>query len=131
MQYHLQGGIGPAHPGEEAPGRAGGCAWERTAPEPVVLQDTGATEDKAWRMQCAVELRTGLQQVATPTALLKDSLKRADKEAAPPLCTAAALGALLNKYDVGDILQPPRKNGATEPGTPTRGSPRSQGSGVL
>ena len=57
---------------------------KRTAPEPVAVQDTGAAEDKAWLTQCAVELRAGLQQAATATALLEDSLKRVDKEAAPP-----------------------------------------------
>ena len=78
--------------------------------------------------ECAVELRTGLQQAATATALLDDSLKRADNEAAPPPSFAEALDALHKKYEVGDILQPPRKKGATEPRTPTGGSLRPQGS---
>ena len=47
---------------------------KRTAPEVVAVQD-GVAEDKAWLTQCAVELRTGLQQAATATALLEDSLK--------------------------------------------------------
>ena len=100
---------------------------KRTAPELVVVYDTGAAEDKAWLMQCAVELRTGLQQAETATPLMEDSLKRADKEAVPPPSSSAALDARLKKYDVGDILQRPRKKGATEPGTPTGGSQRSQG----
>ena len=90
----------------------------------------GVAEDKAWLTQCAVELRTGLQQAATATALLEHSLKRVDREAAPPPSSAEALDKLLKTYTVSDILQPPRNKGATEPGTPTRGSPRSQGSGV-
>ena len=45
---------------------------KRTAPEPVALHDTSAAEDKAWLTKCAVELRTGLQQAATATALLQD-----------------------------------------------------------
>ena len=87
-------------------------------------------EDKAWLPQCAVELQTGLQQAATATALLEDSLKRVDREAAPPPPSAEALDKLLKTYTVSDILQPLRKKGATEPGTPTAGLPRSQGSGV-
>ena len=83
---------------------------------------------RAWLTQCAVNLRTGLQQAAMATALLEDSLKRVDKEAAPPPSSSAALDTLLKNYPVGDILQPPRKKGATEPWTPTGGSPRSQGS---
>ena len=63
---------------------------KRTAPEPVAVQDTGAAEDKAWLTQCAVELRTGQQQGATATAVVEDSLKRVDKEAAPP---PSSLGA--------------------------------------
>ena len=92
----------------------------------------GVAEDKASLTQCAVELRTGLQQAATATALLEDSLKRVDKDAAPPPSSSTALDALLKKYDVGGILQPPRKKGATEPGSPAAGagSPRSQGCGV-
>ena len=39
----------------------------------------GVAEDKAWRTQCAVKLRTGLQQAATATALLEDSFKRVDR----------------------------------------------------
>ena len=102
---------------------------KRTAPQPVAVQESVA-EDKAWLTQCAVELRTGLQQAATATALLEDSLKRVDKEAAPPPSCAEALDKLLKTYTVSDILQPPRKKGATEPGTPTAGSPQSQGSRV-
>ena len=90
----------------------------------------GVAEDKAWLTQCAVELRTGLQQAATATALLEDSLKRFHREAAPPPSFAEALDKLLKTYTVSDILQPLRKKGATEPGTSTGGSPRSQGSGV-
>ena len=99
---------------------------KRTAPEAVAVPE-GVAEDKAWLTQCAVELRTGLQQAATATALLEDSLKRVDKDAAPPPSSSAALDALLKKYDVGDIVQLPRKEGATEPGTPTAGAglPRS------
>ena len=85
---------------------------KRTAPQP--MQDSGVLEDKAWLTQCAVELRTGLHQAATATALLEDSLKRADKESAPPPASAQALDRLLKKYEVRDILQPPRKKGATE-----------------
>ena len=116
---------------DELEGALGQRGTNRTAPEPVAVQDTGAAEDKAWLTQykCAIELRTGLQQAATATALLEDSLKRVDKEAAPPPSSSGALDALLKKYDGRDILQPPRKRGATEPGTPTGGSPRSQGSG--
>ena len=102
---------------------------KRTAPEPMGVQED-VTEDKAWLTQCAVELRTGLQQAATATALQEDNLKRVDREAVPPPSSAQALDKLLKDYPVGDILQPPRKNGATEPGTPTAGSPRSQGSGA-
>ena len=102
-------------------------ATKRTAPEPV--QDSGVLEDKAWLTQCALELRTGLQQAATATALLEDSLKRADKEFAPPPSSAEELDRLLKKYEVEDILQPPRKKGATEALTPVTGSARSQGSG--
>ena len=109
---------------EAARGQRG---MKRTAPEPVAVQE-GVAEDKAWLTQCAVELQTGLQQVATATALLKDSLKRVDREAAPPPSSAQASDKLLKDYPVGDILQPPRKKGPTEPGTPTAGSPRSQGS---
>ena len=102
---------------------------KRTAPEPVsVAVQEGVAEDKAWLTQCAVELRTGLQQAATATALLEDSLKRVAREAAPPPSSAEPLDKLLKTYTVRDILQPPRKKGATEPGTPTAGSPRSQGS---
>ena len=109
---------------------ARGQRWtKRTPPEPVAVQE-GVAEEKAWLTQCAVELRTGLRQATTATAVLEDSLKRVDKEAVPPPSSSAALDALLMKYDVGDILQPPRKKGTTEPGTPTVGSPRSQGSGV-
>ena len=93
-------------------------------------RDPGVLEDKAWLAQCAVELRTGLQYAATATALLEDSLKRADKESAPPPSSAADLDRLLQKDEVGDILQPPKKKGATEPLTPVSGSPRSQGSGA-
>ena len=94
---------------ESARGQPG---TKRTAPEPE--QDAIAAEDKAWLTQCAVELRTGLQQAATATVLLEDSLKRADKEAAPPPSSAEALDWLLKKYEVRDALQPPRKKGATE-----------------
>ena len=66
-------------------------------------------------------MRTGLQQAATATAPLEDSLKKVDKEAAPPPSSSAALDKLLKDYPVGDILQPPRKKGATEPGTQTGG----------
>ena len=90
----------------------------------------GVAEDKAWLTQCAVELRTGLHQAATATAQVEDSLKRVDREAAPPPSSAEALDKLLKTYTVSDILQPLRKKGATEPGTPTAGSPRSQGSRV-
>ena len=76
-------------------------------------------------MQCAVELRTGLQQAATATALPEDSLKRADKDSAPPSSYAQALDQLLKKYEVGDILQQARKKGATED---VAVSPRSPGS---
>ena len=55
----------------------------------------GVADDKAWLTQSAVELRTGLQQAATATALLEDSLKRVDGEAAPPPSSAAALDKLL------------------------------------
>ena len=47
-------------------------------------------------------------------ALLEDSLKRADKEFAPPPFSAEELDRVLNKYEVGDDLQPPRKKGASE-----------------
>ena len=80
-----------------------------------------AAADKAWLTQCAVELRTGLQQAATATAMLEDSLKRVDKEAAPPPSCSAPLDKLLKDYPVGDIVQPPRMKGATEPRTPTVG----------
>ena len=93
------------------------------------MQDSVVPKDKAWLTQCAVELRTGLHQAATATALLEDSLKRADKESAPPVSSAEELDRLL-KYEVGDILQPPTKKGATEALTPVTGSPRSQGSGA-
>ena len=83
----------------------GQCGMKRTAPDAV--QDPGVLEDKAWLTQCAVEWRTGLQQAATATALLEDSLKRADKESAPPLSSAADMDRLLRKYEVGDILQSP------------------------
>ena len=89
-----------------------------TAPEALAVPE-GVVEDKAWLTQYAVELRTGLQQAATATALLEDSLKRVDREAAPPPSSAKALGKLLKTYTVNDIPQPPRKKGATEPGTPT------------
>ena len=102
---------------------------KRTAPELVAVQE-GVADDKAWLTQCAVELQMGVQQVATPTALVQDSFKRVDKEAAPPPSSAQALDKLLKDYPVGDILQPPKKKGATEPGTPTAGSPWSQGSGA-
>ena len=82
---------------------------------------------KAWLTQSAVKLRTALQQAAAATALLEDSLKRVDKGAAPPPSSSAALDTLLKNYPVGDILQPPRKKGATEPWTLIGGSPRSQG----
>ena len=62
-----------------------------------------------------------MQQAATATALLEDSLKRADKEVAPLPSFAEALDAPLKKYEVGDILPPPRKKGATEPLDPNRG----------
>ena len=94
---------------------------KRTAPEAVAVPE-GVPEDKAWLTQGAVELRTVLQPAATATALLEDSLKRVDMEAAPPLSSAAALDKLLQDYPVGDILQPPKKKGATEPGTPTAGA---------
>ena len=81
---------------------------KRTAPEVVAVPE-GVAEDKAWLTQCGVELQTGLQQAATATALLEESLKRVDKDAAPPPSSSAALDALLKKYEVGDILQPPRK----------------------
>ena len=104
---------------------------KRTAPEPVsVAVQEGVAEDKAWLMQCAIELRTGLHQASTATAVLEDSLKRVDREAAPPPSSAEALDELLKTYTVGDILQPPRNKGTTEPGTPTAGSPRSQGAGA-
>ena len=48
---------------------------KRTTPEALAVQED-VVEDKAWLKQCAVELRTGLQQAATATALLEDSLKR-------------------------------------------------------
>ena len=76
---------------------------KRTAPEAVAVPE-GVAEDKSWLTQCAVELRTGLQQAATATALLEDSLKRVDKDAEPPPSSSAALAALLKKYDVRDIL---------------------------
>ena len=50
---------------------------------PDAVQNPDVLEDKAWLTQCAVELRTGLQQAARATALPEDSLKRADKESAP------------------------------------------------
>ena len=103
---------------------------KRTAPEPLAMHDTCAAENKAWLTQCAVELGTGLLQTVTATALLEDCLKQVDKEAVPPPSSSAALEALLKKYIVGDILQPLRNKGATEPGTPTGGSPRSQESGA-
>ena len=102
---------------------------KRNAPKALAVPE-GVAEDKAWLTQCAVELRTGQQQAAMATALLEDSLKRVDREAAPPPSSAEALDKLLKTYTVSDILQPPRKKGGTEPGTPTGGSPRSQGSGV-
>ena len=101
---------------------------KRTAPDAV--QDPGVVEDKVCLTQCAVELHTGPQQAATTTALLEDSLKRADKQSAPPPSFAADLDRLLRKYEVGDILQPLKKKGATEPPTPVSGSPRSQGLGA-
>ena len=101
---------------------------KRTAPEAV--QDSGVLEDKAWQTQCAVEWRTGLRQAATATPLLEDSVKRADNKSAPPLSYAADLDRLPKKYEVGDILRPPRKEGATEPLTLVTESPRSQGSGA-
>ena len=102
---------------------------KRTAPEPVAMQESAA-EDKAWLTQCAVESRTGLQQGVSATALLEDNLKRVDKAAAPPPSSAHTLHKLLKDYPVGDILQPPRKKGATKPGTPTAGRVRSQGYGA-
>ena len=90
----------------------GQCGTKCTTPEPV--QGSGVLEDKAWLTQCAAELSTGLQQAATATALREDSLKRADKESAPPPSSAQELNWPLKNYEVGDILQPPRKKGATE-----------------
>ena len=54
-------------------------------------------------------------KAAMASALLEDSLKRAHKESAPPPSSAADLDPLLRKYEVGDILQPPKKQGATDP----------------
>ena len=122
-----------ANPGEEAPGRAGGCAWatlDKAHRSRGCGCAGGCPGGQCWLTQCAVELRLGLQQAATVTALLEDSLKRVDREAAPPPSSAEALDKVLKTYTVSDILQPPRKKGATEPGTPTGGSPRSLGSGV-
>ena len=51
---------------------------KRTAPEALAVPE-GVAEDKAWLKGCAVELRTGLQQVASATGLLEDSLKRVDR----------------------------------------------------
>ena len=93
---------------------------KRPALEPVAVQETAA-EDKAWLTHCALELRTGLQQAATARAPLEDSLKKVDKEAVPAPSSSTALDKLLKDYPVGDILQPPRKKGATDPGTPTGG----------
>ena len=89
----------------------------------------GCSEDKAWPTQCAVELRTGLLPAATTTALLEDSLKQAVKECAPLPSDAQALDQLLKKYEVGDILQPPRTKGATEALALVMGSPQSKGCG--
>ena len=61
------------------------------------MQDASAAEDKAWLTQCAVELRTRLQQAATVTGLTEESLKRADKEAALPPFSTEAPDALLKK----------------------------------
>ena len=59
------------------------------------MQDLGVLEDRVWLTHCAVEFRTGLQQAATATALLEDSLKLADKEFAPPPSSAEELDGLL------------------------------------
>ena len=114
---------------EEQEAARGQRGTKRTAREPMPVQHARAAEDMAWLTQCAVELRTGPQQAASATVLLEDSLKRADKEAAPPPSSAEALDALLKKCKVGDILHPPRKKGATEPLTPT-GASWCQGSGA-
>ena len=90
----------------------GQLGTKRTAPEPV--QDTSVEEDKAWLTQCAVELRTGVQQAAIAKALLEDCLRRADKESMPPPSSAEAVDRLMKKYEIGDILRLPRKKGATE-----------------
>ena len=81
---------------------------KRPAPEPVAVQE-GVAEDKAWLTQCAIELRTGLQQAVTAMALLEDSLKGVDTEEVPPPSSAEALDQLLKTYPVGDIPQHPRK----------------------
>ena len=92
---------------------------KRTAPQ--LVQDSGFLEDNARLTQCAVVMRTGLQQVATATPLLEDSLERADKDFAPHPSPAHALDQLLTKYEVGGMLQPPRKKGATEAVAPVTG----------
>ena len=74
---------------------------KRTALEALAMPE-GVAEGKASLTQCAVELRTGLQQAATATALLEDSLKRVDTEAAPPPSSAEALDKLLKTYTVSD-----------------------------
>ena len=70
-------------PLDELEAARGQRGTKRTAPEALGVPE-GVAEDRAWLTQCAVELRTGLQQAATATALLEDSLKRVDREAAPP-----------------------------------------------
>ena len=101
---------------EDARGQRG---MKHAAPKPV--QDASVLEDKASLTQCAVELRTGLQQAATATALLEDSLTRANKDSARPPSSAEALDRL---------DQPPWKKGATEALTRVTELPRSQGSGT-
>ena len=64
---------GPRRRGEPEAAR-GQRGTKRTAPESLALPE-GVAEDKAWLTQRAVELRRGLQQAATATALLEDSLK--------------------------------------------------------
>ena len=71
------------------------------------MQEPGVLEDKALLTQCTVELRTAVQQAATATALLQDSLKRAGTESAPHPSFAADVDRLPLKCAVGNVLQSP------------------------
>ena len=75
--------------------RGSQCGTKHSWLSPSPVEDPGVVEDKHWLTQHAVELRTGLQQAATATALLEDSLKRADRESRPPPSTVAELDKLL------------------------------------